>query len=64
MGVHKERKSSFLTTFELREKEARSLFAAQYWYCNCFWMSIKIHYRPYGNNKTSVKCLLSVHWSL
>ena len=32
MGVQKERKSTFLTAFEQREKEARSLFAAQYWY--------------------------------
>jgi len=30
MGVQKERKSTFLTVFEHREKEARSLFAAQY----------------------------------
>jgi len=30
MGVKKERKSAFLTAFEQREKEARSLFAAQY----------------------------------
>jgi len=30
MGVEKERKSTFLTAFEQREKEARSLFAAQY----------------------------------
>ena len=30
MGVQKERKSTFLTAFEQREKEARSLFAAQY----------------------------------
>jgi len=29
MGVE-ERKSTFLTAFEQREKEARSLFAAQY----------------------------------
>ena len=29
MGVEKERKSTFLTAFEQREKEARSLFAAQ-----------------------------------
>jgi len=28
MGVQKERKSTFLTAFEQREKEARSLFAA------------------------------------
>ena len=27
MGVQKERKSTFLTAFEQREKEARSLFA-------------------------------------
>jgi len=30
MGVQKERKSTFLTALEQREKEARSLFAAQY----------------------------------
>jgi len=30
MGVQKEQKSAFLTAFEHREKEARSLFAAQY----------------------------------
>jgi len=30
MGVQKERKSTFLTAFEYREKEARSLFAAQH----------------------------------
>jgi len=30
MGVQKERKSTFLTAFEQPEKEARSLFAAQY----------------------------------
>jgi len=30
MGVQKERKSTFLTAFEQREKEAHSLFAAQY----------------------------------
>jgi len=35
MGVHKERKSSFLTAFEHREKEARILFAAQYFYRSC-----------------------------
>jgi len=29
-GVQKERKSKFVTAFEHREKEARSLFAAQY----------------------------------
>jgi len=28
MGVQKEQKSTFLTTFEHQEKEARSLFAA------------------------------------
>jgi len=28
MGVQKERKSTFLTAFEQREKEARSFFAA------------------------------------
>jgi len=30
MGVEKERKSTFSTAFEQQEKEARSLFAAQY----------------------------------
>jgi len=30
MGVQKEQKSTFLTAFEQREKETRSLFAAQY----------------------------------
>ena len=36
----KERKSTFLTAFEQREKEARSLFAAQCWYRSCLWMSL------------------------
>ena len=40
MGVQKERKSTFLTAFEQREKEVRSLFAAQYWYRSCLWMSL------------------------
>ena len=40
MGVQKERKSTFLAAFEQREKEARSLFAAQYWYRSCLWMSL------------------------
>jgi len=35
MGVEKERKSTFLTAFEPREKEAPSLFAAQYFYRSC-----------------------------
>jgi len=35
MGVQKERKSTFLTAFEYWEKEARSLFAAQYFYRSC-----------------------------
>jgi len=30
MGVQKKRKSTFLTAFEHQQKEARSLFAAQY----------------------------------
>jgi len=38
MGVQKERKSTFLTGFKHREEEARSLFAAQYWYCSCLWI--------------------------
>jgi len=40
MGVQKERKSTFLTAFEQREKEARSLFTAQYWYRSCLWKSL------------------------
>ena len=40
MAVQKERKSTFLTAFEQREKEARSLFAAQYWYRSCLRMSL------------------------
>ena len=40
MGVQKERKSTFLTAFEQREKEAHSLFAAQYWYRTCLWTSL------------------------
>jgi len=32
MGVQKERKSTFLTAVEHRKKEARSLFAAQYFH--------------------------------
>jgi len=37
MAVHvqKERKSAFFTAFEHREKEARSMFAAQYRYRSC-----------------------------
>jgi len=40
MDVHKERKSTFLIAFAQREKETRSLFAAQYWYRSCLWMSL------------------------
>jgi len=40
VGVQKEWKSTFLTAFEQREKEARSLFAAQYWYRSSLWMSL------------------------
>ena len=40
MGVQKERKSTFLIAFEQREKQARSLFAAQYWHRSCLWMSL------------------------
>ena len=39
IGVEKERKSTFLTAFEQQEKEARSLFAAQYWYRSCLFLS-------------------------
>jgi len=42
-----ERKSTFLTAFEQREKEARSLFAAQYWYLSCLWMSLSSENRVY-----------------
>jgi len=34
-GVQKELKRTFLTAFEHREKEARILFAAQYFYRSC-----------------------------
>jgi len=40
MGVQKERKSTFLSAFAHREKEARSLLAAQYFYRSCLWMSL------------------------
>jgi len=35
MGVQKEWKDTFLTAFEHSKKEARSLFAALYWYRGC-----------------------------
>ena len=35
MGVQKEQKSKFLTAFEHREKEARNLLAARYFYRSC-----------------------------
>jgi len=35
MGVQKKRKSAFLTAFQPREKEARSLFTAQYFHRSC-----------------------------
>ena len=37
-GRTKGTKKYVLTAFEHREKEARSLFAAQYWYRSCLWM--------------------------
>jgi len=40
MGLQKERKSTCLTAFEHWETETRSLFAAQYWYSSCLWMSL------------------------
>jgi len=40
IDVQKERKSTFLTAFEHREKQARKLFAAQYFYHSCLWMSL------------------------
>jgi len=40
MGVQKESKSTFLTAIEHREKEARSLSAAQYFYRSCLLMSL------------------------
>jgi len=40
MNVQMERKSTFLTLCEHREKEARTLFAAHYWYRSCLWMSL------------------------
>jgi len=35
-----ERKSTFFTAFEHREKDARSSFVAQDWYRSCLWMSL------------------------
>jgi len=50
MGVQKERKSSFLTAFEHREKAAHSLFAAQCWYRSCLYVfviwELSIQYYP------------------
>jgi len=40
IGVQKKRKSTFLTLFELWEKEGRSLFAAQYWYRSFLWIPL------------------------
>ena len=38
MDAKTERKSAFLIAFEHREKETRSVFAAQYWYRGCLWL--------------------------
>ena len=40
MGAQEERKSTLLTAFEHRENDARSLFAAQYWYRGCLWVPL------------------------
>jgi len=40
MGVQKERKSTFFTAFEHREKEGCSLFSTQYFYSSCLWQSL------------------------
>jgi len=57
MGVQKERKSTFLTAFEQREKEARGLFAAQYWYLSCVWMSLS------SESSVSNKIPRYLYWS-
>ena len=57
MGVQKERKSTFLTAFEQREKEARSLFAAHYWYRSCLWMSLS------SESSVSNKIPRYLYWS-
>ena len=57
MGVQKERKSTFLTAFEQREKEARCLFAGQYWYRSCLWMSLS------SESSVSNKILTYLYWS-
>jgi len=57
MGVLKERKSTFLTAFEQREKEARSLFAAQYWYRSCLWTSLS------SENSVCNKIPRYLYWS-
>jgi len=56
-GVQKERKSTFLTAFEQRGKEARSLFAAQYWYRSCLWMSLS------SESSVSNKIPRYLYWS-
>ena len=57
MGVQKEQKSMFLTAFEQREKEARSLFAAQCWYRSCLWMSLS------SESSVSNKIPRYLYWS-
>ena len=57
MGVQKDRKSTFLTAFEQHEKEARSLFAAQYWYRSCLWMSLS------SESSESNRILRYLYWS-
>jgi len=58
MDVQKERKSTFLTVSEHREKEARSLFAAQYWYRSCLWMSLL------SESSVSNTIPRYLHWSI
>jgi len=41
-GRTKGKKKYILIAFEQREKEARSLFAAKYWYRSCLGMSFFI----------------------
>ena len=57
IGIKKERKITFLTAFEQREKEARSLFAAQYWYRGCLWMSLS------SESSVSNKIPKYLYWS-
>jgi len=57
MGVQKERTSTFLSAVELREKEARSLFAAQCFYRSCLWMSLSSESWVFSTDPRYLYCL-------